>query len=82
MKNTFFQQNGVSGQKRYFLKLIVSCQLNQTYRFIMLDQKCYFFFIKTTFWPVLTGKAFKHCMFDLRFQIDLYDQNLALKKGF
>ena len=36
------------------------CQVNQTYRFIMLDQKDKFFFIKTYLKAVLTNKVFKH----------------------
>ena len=28
----------------------------------------------------MTGKAFKHCMFELRLQIGFYDQNLVRKK--
>ena len=52
----------------------------QTYRFIMLDPKCKFLFIKTYFLVVLTGEAFKNGMFELRLNIGLYDQNLALKK--
>ena len=39
-------------------------------------------FFKKYFKEVLTGKAFKHCMFELRLQISLYDQNLVRKEDF
>ena len=83
MKNTFFNRMVFQGRKdiiQNWLWAAPLCQLNQIYRFIMLDQKGYFFFIKTYFQPVLTSKAFKHCMFELRLQIGFYDQNLVRKK--
>ena len=82
-KHFFFNTMLFQGQKDIYQNLLRAaplCQLNQTYMFIMLDQKGCFFFIKTHFKAVLTGKAFKHCRFELRLQISLYDQNLAIKK--
>ena len=79
-KHFFFNRMVFQGQKDIFqnwLRAAHLCQLNQT----MLDQKGKCFFIKTYFIPVFTGKAFKHCMFELRLQIGFYDQNLVRKRG-
>ena len=37
------------------------------------------FLHQNLFSPVLTGNAFKHCMFELILQIGFYDQNLVRK---
>ena len=45
MKNTFFNGMVFQGQKNIFQNWFQAsplCQLNQTYRFIMLDQKGFF----------------------------------------
>ena len=66
----------IQGPKNNFkilLRAAPSCQLHQTYVFIMLDPKCQFLFIKTHFKAFLIGEAFKLC-------IGLYYQNLAGKK--
>ena len=50
-------------------------QLHQTKRVTMFS---FYLKKKTCFKEVLNGKAFQHSMFELRLQIVLYDQNLAL----
>ena len=83
MKNTFFNGMVFYGQKDLFqrwLRASPSCQLYQTYRFIIFDSKGKFLFINKYFQEFLTGKSFNHCMFRLTLQIDLYDQNLVRKK--
>ena len=70
--------------KKYIFQTLLwaspSCQLHQTLRFTMLDPKWSFLFINKYFYGVLTAKAFKYCMFELRLQIGLFDQNLVRKK--
>ena len=75
MKNTFFQWNGVLGPKRYFTELIASCSLMPTSPNLevhLIGPKI-FVFIPKFVKEVLTDKAFKHCMVELRLQIGLYD---------
>ena len=95
MKNTFFNRMVFQGQKDIFqnwLRAAPLYQLNQTYRFIMLDQKGNFFFIKTYFkqfwlvkqvwakspdWPLWTKSSAKKE--DFRLKSDLIWQNPFLK---
>ena len=53
---------------RIYCKLILHAVVT-----IVLDQKGYFLFIKTYFEAVLTDKAFKKFIFELRLKIGLYD---------
>ena len=83
MKKTFFQLNSVLGPTRYFPELIASCSLMPTspnLKVHKMGPKIFVFIIQKYFKEVLTDKAFKHCMFELRLQIGLYDQNLVRKK--
>ena len=75
-KNYLFQWNGVLGPKDIFqnwLQAAPSCHLNQTYKFIIFNQKGKFFFTNKYFQEVLTRKSFKNRMFKLILQLGFYD---------
>ena len=64
----------------YWLQASLSCQLNQTCRFIIFNPKGKFLFVKKYFQEIFTGKSFKHCRFKLTLQIGLYDKSQVRKK--
>ena len=84
MKNTFFSTEWFFRAKKIFSR--TDCNLLLYVKFTKIrdslnwNKKFRFYSQKHVFYEVLTGKAFKHCMFELRLQIDLYYQNLVRKK--